>query len=223
MIVFIVRLWLQTAFLGFYEPPASWKEKMTSTDLQADLNAPNMAIDPITGAPTNIKYPQSISEDIDLVDRKPCQGGVCETYLIKDRCNGNSENCPPLSAMQSDSTPSSSVSTQPTNSYTPQPCCDQMPTPTPCLALACPPPPACNPTCKSRVPGNWPPAFYRRGKITTRRNSDGDKWKLQVVTRKWIGPMYIFLKKYSWNNTRWPLSRAKTKRNDHDCVRGCLR
>ncbi|XP_046844509.1 uncharacterized protein LOC124438425 [Xenia sp. Carnegie-2017] len=160
---------------GFYEPPTSWKEKMTSTDLQADLNAPNMAIDPITGAPTNIKYPQSISEDIDLVDRKPCQGGVCETYLIKDRCNGNSENCPPLSAMQSDSTPSSSVSTQPTNSYTPQPCCDQMPTPTPCLALACPPPPACNPTCKSRVPGNWPPEFYRRGKITTRRNSDGDK------------------------------------------------
>ena len=150
-------------------PPSSWRDKMEKTELQADLlRPPNTgATDPITGAPTNVKYPQPISEDIDLLDRKPCQGGICETYLIKDRSKQpatNTSASPSLPMVPANATPAIAP---PPNGYA-QPCCNQMPPPQPCLALACPPAspmPACNPNCRPRPNGMWPSALYRRGGI----------------------------------------------------------
>ena len=112
--------------LGVYEPPSTWKSKMKEAEMQADVVTG--VTDPITGDPTNVTYPQPISEDIDLLERKPCQGGTCETYLIKDR-NYTEDNSTGQGG---------------------QPCCNQMPPAQPCLALACPPPaptPPCNPNC----------------------------------------------------------------------------
>ena len=146
---------------------------MEKTDLQADLLRPNTAAtDPITGAPTKVKYPQPISEDIDLLDRKPCQGGICETYLIKDRSKQapNATVASQLKTVPANATPAVAP---PPNGFA-RPCCNQMPQmpqmppPQPCLALACPPPspmPACNPNCRPRPNGMWPSALYRRGGI----------------------------------------------------------
>lgn len=163
-----------TSFLDTYVPPPSWKEKMEQTDLQADLLRPNTgATDPITGAPTNVTFPQPISEDIDLLDRKPCQGGTCETYLIKDKQANASTALPTIPV---NATP---VVAPPPNVAFARPCCNQMPLPQPCLALACPPPspmPACNPNCRPHPNGMWPTALYRRGNIAKHN------WE----TREWI-------------------------------------
>ena len=138
---------------------------MEKTDLQADLLRPSTgATDPITGAPTNVTYPQPISEDIDLLDRKPCQGGICETYLIKDRSSQPATNVSSLKTIPPNAAPAMAP---PPNGFA-RPCCNQMPPPQPCLALACPPPspmPACNPNCRPHSPGMWPSALYRRGDI----------------------------------------------------------
>ena len=152
---------------GIYEPPASWRDKMEKTDLQADARSAGAgATDPVTGASVNVTYPQPISEDIDLLDRKPCQGGICETYLIKEHNN----NCSaPLKTVPVNATPVvvAPMAPPPNNFF--RPCCNQLPPPQPCLAVACPPPapmPACNPNCKPRPSGMWPSALYRRGGVT---------------------------------------------------------
>jgi hypothetical protein len=155
-------------------PPRRGETKWKKTDLQADLLRPKTgATDPITGAPTNVTYPQPISEDIDLLDRKPCQGGICETYLIKDRSKEAGTNCSaPVKTVPANATP---IMSPPPNGFA-QPCCNQMPPPQPCLALACPPPspmPACNPNCKPKPNGVWPSALYRRGGIAFENHKNG--------------------------------------------------
>lgn len=162
---------LSYSIIGVYNPPSSLKDKMEKTDLQADLLKPKTgATDPITGAPTNVSYPQPISEDIDLLDRKPCQGGICETYLIKDRSKekGTNKTNPTLKTVPANAAPAVAPMMAPPPNGAAQPCCNQMPPPQPCLALACPPPspmPACNPNCRSRPAGMWPSALYRRARI----------------------------------------------------------
>lgn len=141
---------------------------MQETELQADVVSG--VTDPITGAPTNVTYPQPISSDIDLLDRKPCQGGICETYLIKDRSNeAPTNNTTPTGpgAPPTNASPAPIVSPPP-NAGPAQQCCNQMPPQQPCLALACPPPaptPPCNPSCPP--PGGQPVSsdLYRRGGI----------------------------------------------------------
>ena len=156
-----------------YVPPRWWKDKMEKTDLQADLLRPNAgATDPITGAPINVTYPQPISEDIVLLDRKPCQGGICETYLIKDRSKEPPTNAStPLQTVPVNATPA--IFPQPTGFA--QPCCNQLPLPQPCLAVSCPPPspmPACNPNCQPRSKVSWPRALYRRGGVPFENHND---------------------------------------------------